>query len=227
MPESPLIKPAATAVLLKQTDQGLRILMLKRNSKLAFAGGFWVFPGGGVEEADYNDDDIINAAKNAVIRETKEEAGLTLNDTELVYFAHWTTPNIAPKRYATWFFMAGLQEERSIIIDNEEIHDYAWVDAKQMLQKHQNKEIELLPPTYITLHELSSFSATDQALDFFCKRQPPIFVPKVCLHNKSVVFLYEGDSGYATGNVNLDEKKHRFYMGDYANAYHCNLENFS
>ena len=41
----PLIA-AATVVLVRDTAQGLETLMLRRNAKLNFAGGNWVFPGG-------------------------------------------------------------------------------------------------------------------------------------------------------------------------------------
>ena len=37
--------PAATVVLLRDGDDGIELLMLKKNSKITF-GGMWVFPGG-------------------------------------------------------------------------------------------------------------------------------------------------------------------------------------
>ena len=42
--ELPPAIPAATVVLLRDAPGGLETLMLRRNSKLAFAGGAWVFP---------------------------------------------------------------------------------------------------------------------------------------------------------------------------------------
>ena len=38
--------PAATTVLVRDGADGIEVLMCRRNSKLAFAGGAWVFPGG-------------------------------------------------------------------------------------------------------------------------------------------------------------------------------------
>src|SRR6478735_7867017 len=43
--------PAATVILLRDSNGGIETLMLRRNSKIAF-GGMWVFPGGRVEEGD-------------------------------------------------------------------------------------------------------------------------------------------------------------------------------
>ena len=42
-------RPAGTAVLLCDEDDCLKVLLLKRNPKLAFAGGVCVFPGGAVD----------------------------------------------------------------------------------------------------------------------------------------------------------------------------------
>ena len=37
----PELRLAATAVLLRDTEQGLEVLLLRRNAKLAFAAGAW------------------------------------------------------------------------------------------------------------------------------------------------------------------------------------------
>jgi len=42
------LRLAATAVLLRNSDKGIETLLLRRNAKLAFAGGVWVFPGGAI-----------------------------------------------------------------------------------------------------------------------------------------------------------------------------------
>lgn len=39
------IRLAGTAVILRDGPEGLETLLLRRNAKLAFAGGAWVFPG--------------------------------------------------------------------------------------------------------------------------------------------------------------------------------------
>ena len=38
--------PAATVILLRDSNHGLETLMMRRNSNLSFAEGMWVFPGG-------------------------------------------------------------------------------------------------------------------------------------------------------------------------------------
>ena len=84
--------PAATVVLLRNTDAGPEVLMLKKNSKITF-GGMWVFPGGKIDAADYADkEDVDQAARNAAARETKEEAGVEVDPNSFFQIAHWTPP---------------------------------------------------------------------------------------------------------------------------------------
>ena len=106
--------PAATVVVLRDTETGLETLMLHRNSKIAF-GGMWVFPGGRVDEedtvasADGQIDELTTAAA-AAAREAAEEAAVVVDPTGLVWFAHWVPPPITPRRYATFFFAARLDD---------------------------------------------------------------------------------------------------------------------
>src|SRR5213079_991706 len=115
--ELPPAIPAATVVLLRDGSDGLETLMLRRNSKLAFAGGAWVFPGGRIDPDDYpsgtpttDDAEVAAAARTAAVREAEEEAGLVVDPESLVWFAHWTPGPLAARRFATWFFMARAPE---------------------------------------------------------------------------------------------------------------------
>ena len=87
-------------------SDGLEVLLGRRSSKLAFHGGAWVFPGGRIDPDDYGDDpdDLDAAARRAAVREAKEEAGVDVDPDALVHLSNWTTPEISPKRFATWFF---------------------------------------------------------------------------------------------------------------------------
>jgi recombination protein RecT len=45
-------RPAATILLLRDTDRGLEVLMTRRSDKASFAPGAYVFPGGALDAAD-------------------------------------------------------------------------------------------------------------------------------------------------------------------------------
>ena len=94
--------PAATVVVLRDTETGLEALMLRRNSKIAF-GGMWVFPGGRVDEedtvagADGQIDELATAAA-AAARAAAEEAAVVVAPADLVWFAHLVPPPVIPRR---------------------------------------------------------------------------------------------------------------------------------
>jgi 8-oxo-dGTP pyrophosphatase MutT (NUDIX family) len=74
-PASVAIKPAATVMLLRESDeQGVEVFMMRRTTKAAFAGGMYVFPGGAVDAED-------SSYEIAAIRECFEEAGVLLART--------------------------------------------------------------------------------------------------------------------------------------------------
>ena len=86
--EPPPTRPAATVLLLRDTQDGIEILMTRRSPTASFAPGAYVFPGGGIDAADSQSHDI--AARRpaqsdlhltqaiAAIRESFEELGVLL-----------------------------------------------------------------------------------------------------------------------------------------------------
>ena len=104
--------PSATVVLVRDGVAGLEVLMVCRSKQVKHMGGMWVFPGGRVDPEDQvASGDVQAAAVNAAIRETQEEAGLDIAADHLYYISHWTTPEGAKKRFATWFFVGVLEQE--------------------------------------------------------------------------------------------------------------------
>ena len=85
--------PAATLVIMRPSECGGadEILMVKRSTKMAFAAGAVVFPGGRVDPDDYHVarlygfriDEADGAARVAALRETLEETGLAVGWPEL------------------------------------------------------------------------------------------------------------------------------------------------
>ena len=147
--------PAATVILLRDADDGVETLMLRRNSKLAF-GGMWVFPGGRVDPGDHDDTrDEFAAARRAAVREAQEESGLVVPVDDLVAVSHWTPPPVTPKRFSTWFFVARAPEG-AVTIDDGEIHEHMWVSPQGALDQRDAGVIELAPPTWVTLHTLAA-----------------------------------------------------------------------
>jgi 8-oxo-dGTP pyrophosphatase MutT (NUDIX family) len=216
------IRPAATVILLRDAPDGLHTLLLRRNSALGFAAGAWVFPGGRVDEAEIAvATDALGAARLAAARETLEEAQLVIDPAELVYYSHWTTPPVMPKRYATWFFVARAPLEDAVTVDGGEIDDHLWVRPDEALERQRRSEIELMPPTFVTLTELARCATVAEALARAAAREPPVFEPHFVVRpGEHTVSIYAGDDGYESSDPAMHGTRHRMVMAPADWQYH-------
>lgn len=216
MPDTPPAPPApsATVIVLRDTPAGLETLLLRRNSRLAFHGGAWVFPGGHIDAADHvsgAEADLLAAARNAAVREAYEEASLMIGAEELVFFSHWTTPIIRPKRFSTWFFVAPAGQG-AVAVDGDEIHDHSWMRPEKALAAQKAGEIELPPPTFVSITKLSAFRTVDEALSRLAEREPEVFFPRIQKVSGGACCLYQGDAGYETEDPDAPGARHRLWM---------------
>ncbi len=204
--------PAATVVLLREQASQIEILMLHKTSQIAF-GGMWVFPGGRIDEDDYPPERDPNiAARNAALRETQEEAGLTVSPDGIVWFAHWTPPPGTPKRFATWFF-AVRADEHAVTIDGGEIQNHQWLSPRAAIERHAAGEIDLAPPTWVTLYQMSQFTSVDDALQRLAAQPPRYYETRVAKRADGVrVTLWHGDAGYETWDADVHGARHRLAM---------------
>ena len=206
---------AATVVVLRGGEAGLETLMLRKNSKIAF-GGMWVFPGGRVDPEDASGlapDDDLAIARVAAVREAREEAGLSIAAGRLVPLSHWTPPPIAPKRVLTWFFLAPAPSGR-ITIDHGEIHEHAWMSPIAALEKRDAGEIELAPPTFVTLHGLARSSSIAEAIERAQADVPERFETHVAVARAGPIALWSGDAGWEDTDADVPGARHRLVMAN-------------
>jgi 8-oxo-dGTP pyrophosphatase MutT (NUDIX family) len=185
--------PASTVILVRDAEPGIEVLMLKRTGGGAF-GGFWVFPGGRV---DAEDADELAAA----VREAKEESGIDLDEASFVRFSHWMPPPVEIKRFATWFFIARAPHLHDVEIDQGEIVDHEWVRPAEMLERRERGEIELAPPTFVSLSIIGAHSNVDSVLEEARNTEP--FLYRTLLHRvddevngKRAFTMWDGDVAY-------------------------------
>ena len=162
--------PAATVVLLRETNDkaDLEVLLLRRNSSLVFHGGHWVFPGGRIDAEDFDQASgalEYPAALRAAVRETREEAGVDIDERQLVHTAHWTTPPRLPRRFCTWFFICPLSEPVSVVVDNDEILEHRWITARAALAEAEAETLILPRPTMTTLRDIEKHRNFPQLME--------------------------------------------------------------
>jgi 8-oxo-dGTP pyrophosphatase MutT (NUDIX family) len=208
------IKFAATVVVLRDSAAGLEVLMLKRASQLSFFGGAWVFPGGKVEAED---GDLVNAlpqaARVAGARELFEEAGIKVDPEHLVPFARWVTPPGRSRRFDTFYF-AVTAPETEIVLDLNESDEHRWLTPSAALEARKRGEIELPPPTYVTLVQIAELKNEREARARLAEQMTE-YVPHPCqVEGGGMIYLYEGDAGYESRDPNAPGARHRLWAAD-------------
>ena len=205
------IVPAATVVLVRDRDTGLETLMLHKNSKLAF-GGMWVFPGGRIDDEDREGAvSAEHAARRAAVREALEEADLSVEPGDLAWIAHWTPPVGAPRRFATWFFV-GPAPDGAVTIDGGEIHDSAWMAPADALARRDGGEVELAPPTWMTLRYLSQFATVGDVMVDAREREPEVYETHIGRTEGGMIAIWTGDVAYESGDTDAPGPRHRLIM---------------
>ena len=215
--------PAATVILGRDGVDGLEVLMLRRNSKIAF-GGAWVFPGGRVDPDDAGTTEL-ERAHSAAVRESMEETGLDIGTAELGVWSYWVPPPMKSmvaegkkRRFSTWFFIAEAPAAE-VTIDMGEIHEHRWLRPNDAVALQKAGEIELIPPTFVTLIQLSEATSIQDAVASRMAVDPPRFVTRPIV-GKPIVLTWEGDVAYEDPDlIDADGPRNRLTMAEGNWAY--------
>jgi 8-oxo-dGTP pyrophosphatase MutT (NUDIX family) len=179
-------RPAATVVVARDLPRGgFDVLMLRRNDKIAFMGGAYVFPGGRVDERDaasshapvdaggrrFSDLSLAEewSYRTAAAREVQEEASLQIEPANLVPMAHWVTPEVETRRYDTRFFVTRMPSGQEARHDGDETTALAWLTPEDALARCREGEIMLPPPTWTTLKRMTALGSVEELLAWAAK----------------------------------------------------------
>jgi 8-oxo-dGTP pyrophosphatase MutT (NUDIX family) len=215
-PQTPVEPRAASSViLLRLASAGFELLYLLRNPELRFHGGYWVFPGGRIDATDYPDDrsDEERAAKQAAVREAREEAGVEVEVDSLEFAIHWTTPVTSPIRFSTWFFVAKPRSQ-DVTIDGGEIHDHRWLSPTAALREQRDGTMKLAAPTFALTSRLAEFSTADAALAAVSSWPEERLLGSIQNVPGGRLALYSQDAAYGNGILEASGPRHRLWMVD-------------
>lgn len=191
-------RPAATSMLVRDTDRGIEVLMVRRPAR-GFFGGLTVFPGGAVDPDDESElaalvvisDHPDRIYRVAALRELAEETGIALTDSgmlpapggrgvallqavrdaglrldgsALTLVSRWVTPEYAPTRFDTRFFLTRADDAPDVRLDTAELVDHMWVTPSIALHRHADGELEMFLPTVAHLRWLERQSTVEDAV---------------------------------------------------------------
>lgn len=215
----PVIKPSATLILLRDGRQQIETVLLRRHEAMTF-GSAWVFPGGKIDPEDYRcvkercigEELEIAASVHAAVRETQEEAGVSIAPEQLVLISCWTTPTVGDRpRFRTWFFAAPMNEQ-PVVVDGKEMLEHRWLSLDEAVSQPCVREFGMLPPTYNTLLEFQPYKTVAEALAALRQKPLRVYHPKLLPMEGGFVSLYEGDAGYDKADVSAPGARHRLIV---------------
>lgn len=219
-------RDAATVVLLREAGSAMEILLLCRGKSTTVMNNAWVFPGGKVDQDDFNQSEAVtNALASApevllaeqdldtahasalfvaACRETEEETGVTITPDQLIPWSRWITPNtpsMMKKRFDARFFIARMPAGQTAIHDGQEATDSAWFTARDALEQYRDNKITLAPPQIMTLAALASHPNLDAALDWARAHPPYCIQPAVFKDTDgNRTLAYPGDRDHSDNN---------------------------
>ena len=217
---------SASVFVVRDGRAAPEVLLVRRNTKIAFHGGSWVFPGGKVDAVDRTAEtggDAIEIARRTAAREAREETGVVLDGRDLAPFSHWTTPETQPKRFATWIFFARVSVDTEVVIDRSEIIDYRWLAVADALEQRASDEIQLPAPMFVSLTKLGAFQQAAAIADHVNGGEVERFVPRIVELDEGRAALYQEDAGYRSLDLSAEGARHRLMMmksgWEYLNNY--------
>ena len=140
--------------------------------------------------------DAINAGTLGFLDMCRTE-GLTLPVDAVHYVSHWITPEQAPRRYDTRFFITTTPPGQVASHDDGETIASLWIRPAEALAREAAGEIELLPPTVVNLQNLEPFTNTADAMEWARQVTGVVtMLPIVLIEDGNVLILRPGDEGY-------------------------------
>jgi glyoxylase-like metal-dependent hydrolase (beta-lactamase superfamily II)/8-oxo-dGTP pyrophosphatase MutT (NUDIX family) len=111
-------------------------------------------------------------------------------------WANWVTPEGRTRRYDTHFFLAELPAGQRADANNSEVRSGGWRRPADALADWKADRIELLPPTWVTLEQLSEQPDVATALGASETRTISPLIPKVRREGDRLVVTLPGELGY-------------------------------
>ncbi len=141
--------------------------------------------------------DQLNAG-SITFQDLIEAEDLLLDVAGLHAFSHWITPEGAPRRYDTRFFLAAAPVGHAYLHDETETVASRWVRPAEALVASDRGELELIFPTRKSLEALSRFATAAELLDAVREATgvPPGTQPTVVGDSGGIRLLLPGDAAY-------------------------------
>jgi len=150
----------------------------------------------------FGGDDRAGAARDAVSKDERpfldlvRELDLRLDLDALSVFARWITPNIMPKRFDTWFYLARANSDQLAVCDGWETVDVEWIAPSEAIRLALAGECTVIFPTRMNLQLLAEARDGPDAITRAAKRSLVTVEPIVERREGGSVLVIPSNAGY-------------------------------
>jgi 8-oxo-dGTP pyrophosphatase MutT (NUDIX family) len=127
---------------------------------------------------------------------------LYLDVAPLVYWSHWITPSLEPKRFDTRFFAIAVPPAQAASADLSELTEHAWISPARAPLAIERGEIRVVPPTLLTLEDLAESYARHGTLEAMLAaeqdRPTPPVMPRIEVRADEFRVVMPWDAAYAS-----------------------------
>lgn len=132
-------------------------------------------PGGAREGLDIARRALL--AEVVELRQVLTTRSLRVSGDQLLYVAHWITPEPEPRRYDTRFFLARVEPEAVCTPHEAEMTESVWLTARGAVHFFEGGSLKMLPPTVHTLRRLAGYGSVDEIFAALADAPVPAIMP--------------------------------------------------
>lgn len=134
-----------------------------------------------------------------------QDDGLCLSISKLGRWHHWITPELMPRRFDTFFFVAPVGQDQRCRPDNRETVHGTWVTPRKALTENERGVLPLSPPTLVTLHQMLAFADLGTLMAEARRRSwPAPIMPRLWPLENSALIIEPWDPDYTRESIDVD-----------------------
>jgi 8-oxo-dGTP pyrophosphatase MutT (NUDIX family) len=142
--------------------------------------------------------DVDRGARRLVDVCTDEHLRLAVD--HMHYFSHWITPEGAPRRYDTRFFVCAAPSGQTPLHDDRETIANCWIRPADAIERYERGEFDLILPTLKSLEAIGRFErSADLLAAAAAAEQLPGGQPRLGREGHGVRIRLPGDPDYGAG----------------------------
>jgi len=115
---------------------------------------------------------------------------------QLLYYAHWITPEARSERFDTRFFLARYPSGQEASHDQKETTAGIWITPQKALEENLKGEVMLSPPTLKTLEDLARFKTIDELFTSLRNTEIQPILPVLTKISSGPLIIFPWDPEY-------------------------------